>query len=167
MRVLFVQKKKLIKNTNNKIRVSTFYLLSIIQNVRNRPLHVVILYKLFIHWIYRKCAILWCVSLSGYEITYIGIWDFGHIAQPYCEAFIWAAIWCAVNPNELILCSRGNSGSSFPVAILTRPSFIIALDGFCDCTWRNFKQKVIEMFRIDWPSCLKVMMDCPIKCGLN
>ena len=36
--------------------------------------------------------------------------------------------------NELILCSRGNSGSSFPVAVLMRASFIIELDGFCDCT---------------------------------
>ena len=45
------------------------------------------------------------------------------------EAFIWAG-----NSNELILCSRGNSGSSFPVAVLMRASFIIALDSFCDCT---------------------------------
>ena len=29
------------------------------------------------------------------------------------EAFIWTAIWGAVNSNERILCSRGNSGSSF------------------------------------------------------
>jgi hypothetical protein len=36
--------------------------------------------------------------------------------------------------NELILCNRGNSGSSFPVAVLMRASFIIALDGFSDCT---------------------------------
>ena len=54
--------------------------------------------------------------------------------------------------------SRGNSGSSFPMAVLMRASFIIALDGFCNCTWRTFK--VLEMFQIDWPSCLKVMMDC-------
>ena len=51
-----------------------------------------------------------------------------------CEAFIWAAICGAFNSNELILCSRGNSGSSFPVMVLMRASFIIALDGFCDCT---------------------------------
>ena len=50
------------------------------------------------------------------------------------EAFIWAAISEAGNSNELILCSRANSGSSFPVAVLVRDSFIIALDGFCDCT---------------------------------
>ena len=36
--------------------------------------------------------------------------------------------------NELILCSRGNSVSSFPVAVLMRASFIVVLDGFCDCT---------------------------------
>ena len=40
----------------------------------------------------------------------------------------------AGNSNELILCSRGNSGSSFPVAVLLRASFVIALDGFCGCT---------------------------------
>ena len=39
-----------------------------------------------------------------------------------------------VNPHERILCSRGNYGSSFPVAVLMRASFIIALDGFCDST---------------------------------
>ena len=52
-----------------------------------------------------------------------------------CDAFIWSAIWGAINSNELILCSRGNSGFSFPVAVLMRASFIMALDGFCDCTW--------------------------------
>ena len=56
-----------------------------------------------------------------------------------CEAFIWAAIWDAVNSNERILCSRGTSGFSFPVAVLMRASFIIPLDGFCDCTQRNFQ----------------------------
>ena len=51
-----------------------------------------------------------------------------------CEAFIWAAISEACNSSELILCSRGNSGSSLPAAILMRASFIIALDCFCNCT---------------------------------
>ena len=51
-----------------------------------------------------------------------------------CEAIIWATISEVGNSNELILCSRGNSGSSFPVAVLMRASLIIALDGFCDCT---------------------------------
>ena len=39
-----------------------------------------------------------------------------------CEAFVWAAIWGEFNSNELIPCSRGNSGSSFPVAVLMRDS---------------------------------------------
>ena len=43
------------------------------------------------------------------------------------------------NSNELLLWSRGNSGSSFPVAVLMRASFILALDGVCDYTWRNFQ----------------------------
>ena len=46
------------------------------------------------------------------------------------EALIRAAISEAGHPNELILCSRGNSGSSFPVAVLMRANFIIALDDF-------------------------------------
>ena len=44
------------------------------------------------------------------------------------EALIWAAFSEAGNTNELVLCSRGNSGSSIPVAVLTRASFIIVLD---------------------------------------
>ena len=56
-----------------------------------------------------------------------------------CEVFIWAAISEAGNSNERILYSRGNSGSSFPVAGLMRASCIIALDGFCDYTWSNFQ----------------------------
>ena len=48
------------------------------------------------------------------------------------EAFICAAISEAGNPNELILCSRMNYGSSIPVAVLMRASFILVLDGFCD-----------------------------------
>ena len=36
----------------------------------------------------------------------------------------------AGNSNDLIPCSRVNSGSSFPVAVLMRASFIIVLDGF-------------------------------------
>ena len=43
-----------------------------------------------------------------------------------CEAFIWAVISEAGISNELILCSRGNSGYSFPVAILVRANWIIA-----------------------------------------
>ena len=64
------------------------------------------------------------------------------------EAFIWAAIWGAINSNECILCSRGNSGSSFPVAVLMRVSFIIVLDDFCD--WRN-----VQIVHIDWHNVLK------------
>ncbi len=51
--------------------------------IRNRSFHMVILYKLFIHSTYRKCALLWYGSLSGYEMTDIGIRDFGHVAQPH------------------------------------------------------------------------------------
>jgi hypothetical protein len=46
------------------------------------------------------------------------------------EVFIWAAISEAGNSNELVLCSRGNSGSSFPVVVHMRASYIIELDVF-------------------------------------
>uniref|UniRef100_A0A8C7J7B3 Extended synaptotagmin-like protein 1a n=1 Tax=Oncorhynchus kisutch TaxID=8019 RepID=A0A8C7J7B3_ONCKI len=36
----------------------------------------------------------------------------------------------------------GNSGSSFPVAVLMRASFIIVLDGFCDSTRRNLQSSL-------------------------
>ena len=41
------------------------------------------------------------------------------------------------NSKELILCSRGNYRSSFPVTVLMRASFITAQDGFWDCIWRK------------------------------
>ena len=63
------------------------------------------------------------------------------------EAFIWAAISEAGNSNEHIACSRGNSGISFPVAVLMRASFIIVLDSFSIALEETFK--VLEMFRID------------------
>ena len=38
------------------------------------------------------------------------------------------------------LCSAAEvTGSTIPVAVLMRASFIIALDGLCDCTWRNLQ----------------------------
>ena len=49
--------------------------------------------------------------------------------------------------NKLILCSRGNSGSSIPVEVVMRDSFIIALDGFS--TALEEALKVIEIVRID------------------
>ena len=51
-----------------------------------------------------------------------------------CEAYIWPAISEAGNSNELILCSRANSGSSILVMVLMRASFMLALDGFWDST---------------------------------
>jgi hypothetical protein len=64
-----------------------------------------------------------------------------------CDAFIWAAISVAGNSNELILCSGGNSGSSFTVAVLIRDSFIWLSWFLATALEETFK--VIEMFRID------------------
>ena len=47
--------------------------------------------------------------------------------------------------NELI-CNKGDSVSSFLVAVLMRDSFIVALYGLSDCTEETFN--VLEMFRI-------------------
>ena len=54
------------------------------------------------------------------------------------SAFIWAAISEAGTSNELILCSRDNSGSSFPVEVLVRASFIIVLDGFVTALEKHY-----------------------------
>ena len=59
------------------------------------------------------------------------------------EAFICAAISEADKTNELILCSRG---SSFPVMVLMRASFIIARDVFATAL-ETFK--VLDIFCID------------------
>ena len=68
-----------------------------------------------IHAVYSKQLRLRCVCYLNSVKYLFGIFEAG-------------------NSNELILCSRVNSGSSFPVAVLMRASFIIVLDGFCDCT---------------------------------
>jgi hypothetical protein len=81
----------------------------------------------------------------------------GCVLLELCEAFIWAAIWGAVNSNELILCNRGNSGSSFPVAVLMRARFIKGAWWFLRLHLKNVSKFLI--FQIDWPSCLKVMVD--------
>ena len=52
------------------------------------------------------------------------------------EAFICDAISEAGSSNELILCSRSNSGSSFPVVVLMRANFIIVPLCVLDCHWR-------------------------------
>ena len=62
-----------------------------------------------------------------------GQWMMRCVCYLNSEAFIWAAISEAGNSNELVLCSRGNSGSSIPVAVLMRDSFIMVLDGIYDC----------------------------------
>ena len=60
-----------------------------------------------------------------------------------CEAFIWAAISEAGNSNELILCSRGSSGSSFSEAVQFHHSSMV----FATALEETFK--VLELFRID------------------
>lgn len=39
--------------------------------------------KLFIHWLYSESAILWDVSLTGYEMTSISAYEVLVISQPY------------------------------------------------------------------------------------
>ena len=62
------------------------------------------------------------------------------------------------NSNEFILCRKVTLGFPFlwqaswvPVSSQRLMVFATALEETV---------KVLEMFRIDWPSCLKVMMDC-------
>ena len=48
----------------------------------------------------------------------------------------------AGNSNDLILCSRGNSGPSIPVAVLMRASFIIVFA-------TALEENVLDVFHID------------------
>ena len=41
--------------------------------------------------------------------------------------------------TRMNLSSAAEVTLDLPMAVLMRASFIIALDGFCDCTWRNFQ----------------------------
>lgn len=61
---------------------------------------------------------------------------------------------------ELFFCSRGNSCSYFPGAVLIRASFIIMFESFFKSSFKEMI-KVLETFWRDWPSCFTVVMDLP------
>ena len=81
----------------------------------------------------------------------IWCWDVSYLNS---EAFIWAAIWGAVNSHELILCSRVNSWVFLSCGGPHESHFHHSAWWFL-----QMHLKKLEMFRINWPSCLKVMMD--------
>ena len=95
-------------------------------------------------------SLLWTVAVEMWLL--LELW----------EAFIWAAISEAGNSNELILCSRSNSGSSFLMSVLMRASFIIVLATAFERTFT-----FLDIFCIDWPSSLKVMKDCHFSAYLS
>ena len=102
----------------------------------------------------RSKSLLWCplvvVSLQQFSS---GCWD---VSVTWTLKHLFGLQFLRLVTLMNLSSAEENSGSSFPVAVLMRASFIIALDGFCECTWRNF----YSSWNFDWPSCLKVMMDC-------
>lgn len=66
-------------------------------------------------------------------------WTLGSIDVGSNLSCLQLAIFKADNSDEVILCSRGNSRSALPGAVLKGTSFIIAFDCFCDCTCRNLQ----------------------------
>lgn len=83
-----------------------------LNGIRNKCFHVFILYNLLDHWLFRKCAIWWYVSLYGYEMSYIRMWDLGYIAQPYFSSPHTDLMFSSapIKKKKSLQCSRCFSG---------------------------------------------------------
>ena len=90
----------------------------------------------------------WLLFLHS-VVQLIPLWRPGHLMQHSITLLLGQI--ALTKPAEV-------TGSYFPFAVLMTGSFIIALDGFSTALEETYK--VLEMFCIDWPSCLKVKMDC-------